>query len=89
MPYIDKEDRTGIEKIVSELSSYILTAGDLNFTITKLFHEFLKLRGISYSRLNLLIGVLECVKLELYRQIATPYENQKKKENGPVSELDG
>jgi hypothetical protein len=33
-------------------------------------------------------GVLKCAELELYRQIAAPYEDIKKEQNGPVSELD-
>jgi hypothetical protein len=35
-----------------------------------------------------LIGVLECIKLELYRMVAARYENSKSAENGSVSELD-
>ena len=31
-----------------------------------------------------LIGVLECAKLELYRRVAAPYEDDKIDENGDV-----
>ena len=30
------------------------------------------------------LGVLECVKLELYRRVAAPYEDKKCQENGDV-----
>ena len=39
---------------------------------------------ISYSRINELIGVLECAKIELYRRIAAPYEDDKSRINGDV-----
>ena len=44
----------------------------------------IKDNGVSYSFLNDFIGVLECVKLELYRRVATPYEEDKRQENGDV-----
>lgn len=31
-----------------------------------------------------MVGALECAKLELYRRIAIPYEEQKIQENGDV-----
>ena len=39
---------------------------------------------VEYARINELIGVLECAKLELYRRIAVPYEDTKIAENGDV-----
>ncbi len=39
---------------------------------------------LRYSKINSLIGVLECAKLELYRRVAAPYENDKIDENGDV-----
>ena len=43
---------------------------------------------LCYTVLNEVIGMLECAKLELYRQVAVPYEDKKKRNNGAVSELD-
>ena len=42
------------------------------------------LKEVRYSKINALIGVLECAKLELYRRVAAPYENDKIDENGDV-----
>ena len=37
-----------------------------------------------YAHLNEAIGVLECAKLELYRRVAAPYEDEKIAESGDV-----
>ena len=39
-----------------------------------------------YSKINAIIGILECIKLELYRRVAAPYEDVKAAENGDVPE---
>lgn len=81
MPYI-KEEHRARHFIAS-------TPGELNYDVTKLCHEYIiSLGGISYKNINEVIGVLECAKLELYRVLAGPYEDEKKKENGHITELD-
>ena len=85
MPYIDKRIRDRIN-LGEEI--YCDDVGTLNYCITKLVHHFITGRGLSYAAINAVIGVLECAKLELYRQIAAGYEDQKKNENGSISELD-
>ena len=37
-----------------------------------------------YEWINEVIGVLECAKLELYRRVAAPYEDDKRLQNGDV-----
>ena len=59
-------------------------AGVLNYCISALLNEVLKTNGISYRNINELIGVLECAKLELYRRVASPYEDEKIHSNGDV-----
>lgn len=66
----------------------ITACGDLNYKITNLIHRYIIVKGLSYSTLNEVTGVLECAKLELYRQVVAKYEDKKKRQNGPVSELD-
>jgi len=89
MPYISQEDRVGIDKALENLVLFTRRhPGYLNYAITKLLHDHLHETELSYPEINLLVGVLECVKLELYRQIAGPYEDMKKEQNGPVSNLD-
>jgi len=115
--------------------------GELNYLISKLIHETIKIKGLRYHTLNDIIGmltgcqynlgslcghapggwkdifisfisylthniiqkytnidghlvtselrgVLECIKLEVYRTVAGNYEDKKRFENGSVSEMD-
>lgn len=79
MPYLEKGIRASLEdgRVPNE-------AGELNYLITKLCDAFLMKTGLSYKNINQAIGALECAKLELYRKIASPYEDRKEIENGPV-----
>jgi hypothetical protein len=40
--------------------------------------------GLRYALLNEAIGALECAKIELYRRLAAPYEDEKRQETGDV-----
>ena len=79
MPYIKQRDRLRIATDATPIS-----AGDLNYMITALITEYLGRKELNYQKINECIGVLECAKLELYRRIAAPYEDQKIQENGDV-----
>jgi hypothetical protein len=59
------------------------TAGELNYKLTSVINDYLG-DGLSYAKLNEVIGALECAKLELYRRLAAPYEDTKIQENGDV-----
>ena len=83
MPYIKKEDRIKLNK--SNISN---NSGELNFQITILINNYLERKGVSYTNLNEVIGVLECAKLEIYRRLAAKYEDKKISENGDVYSLD-
>jgi len=85
MPYIKQERR----KILNEksqleiLGSTCQNEGELNFVLTMICKGYLNKFGmIKYTRLNSIIGVLECCKLEFYRRAVTPYEDLKIKEPG-------
>lgn len=84
MPYIKKEDRTKFRDLAKALGNRADCAGDLNYIITEMVHEFIKKKGIRYSNINEAVGALECCKLELYRKVAAGYEDQKIGENGDV-----
>lgn len=79
MPYIKRDERTDATRREPQ------TAGQLNYAITKLCHEYLARRGLAYATLNEVVGALECAKLEMYRRIAGPYEDRKIAENGDVT----
>lgn len=88
IPYIKKEKRAKIDGVVDALAHVIEDLGDVNYAISRLVHKLILREKLGYAVLNSLIGVLECAKLELYRMVIGPYENKKRMENGPVSDLD-
>ena len=91
MPYINQGGRAKFEDLLETfdlLSVGDMAAGELNYVISSIVHEWLIRHRVSYGTLNQAIGVLECAKLELYKQVVAPYEEKKKAENGPVSGLD-
>jgi hypothetical protein len=81
MPYIDQSDRIGLELLLMKVEP--TTAGELNFCITVLIDQYLT-EHFDYTSLNEAMGVLECVKQELYRRVAAPYEDAKRALNGEV-----
>jgi hypothetical protein len=96
MPYILQRRREKIDQQIADLASAIIQMtgpetdrtkldGDLNYSITRLLSLVLDLVGSpKYHSFNAAVGVLECVKLELYRRKVAPYEDQKIEENGDV-----
>ena len=93
MPYITTQKRSCIEfqnknfgesSLINDLVENIDCAGDLNYTITRLVHEYQKKFGEKYQVYNDIVGVLECAKLELYRRKIAPYEDLKADQNGDV-----
>jgi uncharacterized protein DUF6899 len=79
MPYIENSRRPALEP-----SGRPQSAGELNYAVTRLVDRYLSEKGLRYQHINEVIGVLECAKLELYRRIASPYEDKKKEEEGDV-----
>ena len=83
MPYIAMDAR---ERLDPSIDAVVLpaTPGELNYLVTRLIDRSLTDGGLRYSALNEVIGALECVKLELYRRVAAPYEDAKAVEHGDV-----
>ena len=91
MPYILQPKRTVLDPIIDELHTALVDLeadddsnnleGNLNYLITRLLR---KCYGTSYREINDAVGMLECCKLEYYRKVAAPYEDQKEFENGSV-----
>lgn len=74
-----------------EVNKVATHPGTLNYIITRICLWWLRcrLRPVgsdwrSYQNFNEVIGVLECVKQELYRRHVAPYEDEKCEENGDV-----
>lgn len=89
MPYINKNQRgilqstLNLEDVIEKLGSAEPTVGDLNYIITRIVHRYFELHN-SYQGINDIVGVLECAKIEFYRRLAVPYEEEKIKSNGDV-----
>lgn len=87
-PYIKQEDRKQYAKILDELTELIQKLpeeekpGHVNYFVTVLLKRITKPE--KYFRYNWVIGVLEAIKLELYRRQVTVYEEKKISENGDV-----
>ena len=91
MPYIKRERRPHLDRVAAAAAMELInlgnrgpmTDGDLNYFITRLIGHDLRVKK-SYSQFNKWVGVLECIKLELYRRQTAPYEDEKIRENGDV-----
>lgn len=86
MPYIKQKRRDALAD-----GDFPITSGELNYSITvdilsyiNRLRELYKLKEADYQIYNEVIGVLECVKQELYRREIISYENRKCKENSDV-----
>jgi hypothetical protein len=95
MPYIGHEERIPLGELAKIGARECgTTEGRLNYLITRLVHEYTMNQTSwyggcpGYTELNKALGVLDAVHREFYRTVVAPFEDDKRKENGPVSELD-
>ena len=81
MPYIKPEIRRDFKpvKLLNALDS-----GELNYLFTVIIKNYIDFHGLKYEHINDVIGALEGAKLEFYRRIVVPYENNKIIDNGDV-----
>ena len=76
MPYIEHKERQKYDIQVAE------TPGQLNYQFTMLIVEYMKKNGLSYQKINDVIGALSACQAEFYRRVVIPYEDEKIKTNG-------
>lgn len=88
MPYIKKEEREELKLLVKAIEDEVkkgkMTPGKMDYLITKMIHAYLRQKGLNFSNISEVIGVLEAVKTEFYRRVVAPYEDEKIKDNGDV-----
>ena len=88
MPYIKKDKRLRYDiqlEILADLINEVPEeekAGVVNYVVTRIIHRVFQ--PPKYNTYNSAMGVLECIKQELYRKVVAPYENLKEKEHGSV-----
>lgn len=87
MPYIKKQQRPAIDKLVDPLINHLKSLpledqdGSLNYAVTKTIKRVYPQKYFHYNRA---LGVLTAITQELYRRVIGPYEDSKIKENGDV-----
>lgn len=87
MPYIKKEKRPAIDKLLDPLINYLGKVpleeqdGEVSYAITRIMKSTYKGRYFNFNRG---IGVLSAALHEFYRHVIGPYEDNKIKENGDV-----
>jgi hypothetical protein len=79
VPYIKFGDRHALALDLPDG----LNEGQVNFILSDIINQWVGPQP-NYARINAAIGILECAKLEVYRRIASPYEDAKITENGDV-----
>jgi hypothetical protein len=79
MPYITREQRERLDILARQIKD----AGELNYCLTRTILEYLG-ENPRYQNYNDVIGVLECMKQEIYRRKIASYEDKKIIENGDV-----
>jgi hypothetical protein len=95
MPYIPTARREVLDKYVEGLAAYIKGTnlesswmGDVNYVITRLLMQLVRTFGtIKYWQGVAILGTLEAVKIEVYRRVLSPYENEQARINGDVVEF--
>lgn len=96
MPYIKEESRKLLDECIQNMGGCLtegnqLTDDELISILGDINYTFSRVLGIcmgnpSYSKVAMITGVLENIKQEFYRRIATPYEDQKILQNGDIKE---
>jgi hypothetical protein len=78
-PYIDQPSREAISD-----STVAETAGELNYVLTRVIIDYVRVHGLSYQIINDVLGALDGAAREFYRRVAAPYEDVKMHINGDV-----
>lgn len=81
MPYLARHIRDQMTGLGARLP---VNAGELNYAITRLLISYWGRRDHHYQEINDILGALEGAKLEFYRRVVAPYEDEKIVENGDV-----
>ena len=93
MPYIKEEKREELDPCIDNLircldpeKDLIIDniLGDINYTFSRILGGLMGTP--SYDKIAMITGVLENIKQEFYRRLASAYEDQKINENGDLRE---
>ena len=86
MPYINQDARVKFD-LLDDLT-IPGSPGELNYVISSIINKyFLQAGKLNYTKINEVIGALECCKLEVYRRLASDLETFKCAVNGDVFDI--
>jgi len=96
MPYINESARLELDNCIENMveclthgndvsnEEFTVLLGEINYCFSRIIAK--SMGQTSYSKIAMITGVLENVKQEFYRRIATSYEDKKIIENGDIKE---
>ena len=98
MPYISIEEREELDEAIDVMIHAITTTklglwnphdfsiylGRINYCFSRVISSVMG--DISYKKIAMATGVIENIKQELYRRLASKYEDKKIEENGDIVE---
>jgi hypothetical protein len=99
MPYINEKTRKELDDCIENMveclthgnnvtnEEFTTILGEINYSFSRILAK--SMGDISYSKIAMITGVLENIKQEFYRRIASPYEDKKIVENGDIKEYKG
>jgi len=99
MPYINEKTRKELDDCIENMveclthgnnvtnEEFTIILGEINYSFSRILAK--SMGDISYSKIAMITGVLENIKQEFYRRIASPYEDKKIVENGDIKEYKG
>lgn len=93
MPYIKQHKRDALDSPIKAIVDILKrlesdeaydnnNEGNINYVFSSVLAKIYKDKG--YAGVNAVGGVLLCTWSEFYRKLASPYEDQKERENGSV-----
>jgi len=98
MPYINEGNRKNLDVCIDNLANCIKSnvlfsqdekilwnmSGDINYCVSRLMAQLMGDPG--YAKIAIITGVLENIKQEFYRRVASQYEDKKILANGDIKE---
>lgn len=101
MPYIKESNRASLDPCVEDMmrclrenvpsdrekltnEEFLSICGDINYVFSRIVSGIMG--EVSYPKVAVITGVLENIKQEFYRRVATPYEDMKIMQNGDIKE---
>lgn len=96
MPYIKEDRRQYLDECINDMTKclklrdnmtnteFAAILGDINYAFSRILGGLMD--EASYPKIAMITGVLENIKQEYYRRVASPYEDKKIVQHGDIKE---